>query len=662
MDAPSPKPAAGTGPASRRSPRPLSIVAWVFGAAAVVLLALALVIAIFLPYGEWDAMSYGTWSRLIAEHFPHIHPYGGPSEYQRPVFFFLQATLWRVFGFHVALGRLLSLSYSLLLLGSVGYIASQVAPRFRRFSAALAVVVVLIVADFDRYIAAGMTDVPVAAMVALTAAVLFMRRLGRAQLPLLGLVSAVTVLTKPSAIPALLGLGAAVLIGPRLGLRRRSYTALAVCLGIGAALLYDLEEAHYLHMGLRAFVTYGTGGFYAALSDRVRKQVLLDAGWLGADLRVFLWFGFVYAIVRLVRVRHRVAVLIAVPVAAGWSWLGPHLSGAHGLRVGILGTGTTTEQVAVLVLAASLLFAFDSPSDVVPDRLRLARLLVWATPTLVFWGVDGVYNNTRELAPAWPALALLITWTLLPAFAGALQRREVLVAIPATALLVLVLLASYNIGGLGRTGWSQLRAGGLSGLTNAAFTRNVALGGDFAAELNALMPQVRPHDRILTYDARLRFFYADQIDSEAPQSCSQLAGHRIFVLLEDDEIREQFGKPAESAFWEACPHVTLTKIDEHPGAFAVFVVGTPSSSTGGCGSAPPADQGLAVEFGRFKTAAEADALQKHLAGVGFVQAKVEQLGCASYRVVETGVPSQAVGQSIVAEAKSAGIKASLVSH
>ena len=41
---------------------------------------------------------------------------------------------------------------------------------------------------------------------------------------------------------------------------------------------------------------------------------------------------------------------------------------------------------------------------------------------------------------------------------------------------------------------------------------------------------------------------------------------------------------------------------------------------------------------------------------------MEQLGCASYRVVETGVPSQAVGQSIVAEAKSAGIKASLVSH
>ena len=90
----------------------------------------------------------------------------------------------------------------------------------------------------------------------------------------------------------------------------------------------------------------------------------------------------------------------------------------------------------------------------------------------MFWGVDGVYDNTRQLAPAWPALALLITWTLLPAFAGALQRPEwYSIAMPATALLVLVLLASYNINGLGRTGWSQLRAGGLSGLSNAAVTR-----------------------------------------------------------------------------------------------------------------------------------------------------------------------------------------------
>ena len=37
--------------------------------------------------------------------------------------------------------------------------------------------------------------------------------------------------------------------------------------------------------------------------------------------------------------------------------------------------------------------------------------------------------------------------------------------------------------------------GWASGLTNAALMRNVALGGDFSAEINAIEPQLRPRDR-----------------------------------------------------------------------------------------------------------------------------------------------------------------------
>ena len=495
----------------------------------------------------------------------------------------------------------------------------------------------------------------------MTGALLCARRLGRAQLPLVGLAATLSIMTKPSALPALVGLAAAVLIGPRLDLRRRAYAALAVALGMGVGLVFELTQARYAHMGLRAFLTLGTeGGFYARLADQDRKRVLLDGAWLGPDLRIFLWFGFAYAIARIVSLRHRYAVLVALPVAAVWSWLGPHLSGASGLRVGILGTGGGTEQIAVLVLAASLLFALDSPADAVPDRLRLTRLMVWAFPTLVVWGSVAVYD-TRLLAPAWPPLLLLITWTMLPAFAGALRRSQWLIAVPAVALLAVVVLATYNINGLGHSGWRQVRAGGLSGLGNAAAMRDIAFGGDYAAEVAALAPQVRPKDRILTYDARLQFLYLDQVDIAAPQSCSQLAGHRLFVLLEDDELQKLYGSRADSPYWQACHNVSLTKIAERPGAFAVFVNGAPTPTAGGCGT-PPADQGLAIEFGRSTTAAAADTLQQYVVKAGFVEAKVEQLGCASYRVVETGVPDQATGQSIVAEAKSAGIKASLVGH
>lgn len=663
MEASAPTTATGEHASSAPRPRSLSLATQVFAAVAVVFVVLAVLIAIVLPYGSWDAMALGTWSRLIAAHWPNLHSaqiYA--ADYQRPVFYWLQGTVWHLFGFHQSLGRLLSLAFSLVLVAAVAAIASRTAPQYRRFTAALAVVVVLTVSYFDLYIAAGLTDIPVAAMIALTAALLCWRRLGRAQLPLVGLAAALSVVTKPSALPALVGLTAAVLIGPRLDLRRRSYAALAVVLGTGAGLLFELTQARYAHMGLRAFLTLGTeGGFYATIADQDRKRVLLDGAWLGPDLRVFLWFGFVYAIARIVGLRHRYAVIVALPVAAVWSWLGPHLSGASGLRVGILGTGSGTEQIAVLVLAASLLFALDSPADAVPDRLRLARLMVWAIPTLVVWGSVAVYD-TRLLAPAWPPLLLLIVWTMLPAFAGALRRSQWLIAVPTVALLAVVVLATYNINGLGPSGWRQVRAGGLSGLGNAAAMRDIAFGGDYAAEVAALAPQVEAKDRILTYDARLQFLYLDQVDIAAPQSCSQLPGHRLFVLLEDDELVKLYGSRAGSAYWQGCHNVSLTKIAERPGAFAVFVNGAPRSTDTGCGAPPPNDQGLAIEFGRSTTAAAADTLQKYVVKAGFVEAKVEQLGCASYRVVETGVPSQAVGQSIVAEAKSAGIKASLVSH
>ena len=83
------------------------------------------------------------------------------------------------------------------------------------------------------------------------------------------------------------------------------------------------------------------------------------------------------------------------------------------------------------------------------------------------WVLRVVYG-ARLLAPAWPALGLVIVWAVLAV---------------------------------------------------SAYMRNIALGGDFSSELNALMPQVGASDRILTYDQRLRFFYRAQVDFAAPRSC-----------------------------------------------------------------------------------------------------------------------------------------------
>jgi hypothetical protein len=260
------------------------------------------------------------------------------------------------------------------------------------------------------------------------------------------------------------------------------------------------------------------------------------------------------------------------------------------------------------------------------------------------------------MSPAWPALVLLITRSLVPAFAGARRRSDWLLAVPTACVLVLTAYSIYNINGLGSTGWQALRAGGLSGLGNAALMRNIAYGGDFDAEYAALAPQVLPTDSILTNDGRLRFFYLNQADVQQPQGCQQLPRHRLFVMLEDDEVRTIYGKLADPTFWEACPNAQLTKAAERPGAFALFINQQPNP----CGGYTQQDQGLAIEFGRWSSPDVATALQKHVASIGFVQARVEQLGCHLYRVVETGIPSKAVGDSIVAEAAKAGLKVKLV--
>jgi hypothetical protein len=653
---------AAAGEAQERAPvirDPVALAAYAFAGLALLVLALSLLVALALPYGAWDAMAFGTWSRLIAEHWPHLRFAGiGAQDYHRPLFYFLQGTIWAIFGFHQALGRVLSLGFSVVLVVAVAYVAARTVRNNRRLAAGLAAIVVVLTASFTRDIAAGLSDIPTAAMVAVTAAVAVSRRLGRAQAPLLALAAALATLTKPSALPALLGLVAAACLGGRADLRRRAVRAIAIAAGMGIGLACDEAQAAYVHVGLREFLTTGSDGFYASLADADRKRVVFDGAWLSPELRVLMVFALSYALVRLV-LAHRRAVAVAFTLALPWSWLGPHLAGDHGVRAGILGTGSWLVQIGVIVLALFLLLAIDAPPGAIADRLLLARGLVWLAPPLVVWVLRVVYDN-RLLAPAWPPLVLLIVWALLPAFAGARVRRQWLIAVPTAALVVLGAYSALNINGLGSGGWRALEVDGVSGLRNAAEMRNIAFGGDFSAEMNALAPQVKADDRILTFDGRLSFFYQQQVDYQPPLACSQVRGHRVFVLLESDEVRTLYGKRGTSAFWESCAAERLTKIDERPGAYAIFVNGTVVPSVGGCGAVAPSN-GLLVQFGpTFKTEGAAHALLGKATRVGFVQARVEQLGCAAYRVIESSIPSAKVGAGIVTEAHDAGLPARLV--
>ena len=99
-------------------------------------------------------------------------------DYQRPLFYFLQGTLWSIFGFHQWLGRLLSLAFSIVLIAAVAWTAAKTVRVERRLAAAVAAIVVVLIGAFATHVVSGLSDVPAAALVALTAAVLGMPKLG----------------------------------------------------------------------------------------------------------------------------------------------------------------------------------------------------------------------------------------------------------------------------------------------------------------------------------------------------------------------------------------------------------------------------------------------------------------------------------------------------
>lgn len=624
------------------------------GAVGIVLLLCATAVAVKLPLGDWDAMAYAIWSREIAAHWPHFEFGDVPAvDLHRPVFYYLEGTLWAIFGFHQALGRLLALAFGVLLAGTLAFTAARSSPR-RYGPAAAAIVLALLIASYpyERYLVSGLTDVPVAAMIMLTGATLVAVRKRPRLLPLVAVTACLALLTKPTALASLLGLGAAVLLGDRAGLRRRAYATAAIGAGMIVALAYDAHEAGRLHISTWRFLTIGTDGYYAALAATRRNHELLDQAWLGSNLRLVLIFGVVYAVARLAT-RHRIAVAVALPIAIVWSITGPHLAGgASGI---VPGSGGSLQSVVVLVLAAALLFALASPADAVAGRLELGRLLVWLAPPLIVWIVYSA-QDIRLMSAAWPPLFLLLGRALLPAVAGAAAIDLAALAVPAAALLVLAVVGTLDLNGFGRDGWHRFS----NGIGNRDAMRSLALGGDFTAELDALEPLLPTTRTIVTADARLQFYYLERVRLEGPAACSQLEGNgTTLVLLESDEERTVYGDKATSAFWQACRKPKATLVTERPGAYAIFVTGSLGETTiGTCNTAPTS--GLSVEFGRFRTAAAANTLLAQAKGLGFVQARVEQLGCGLYRVVETGVASNDVGRSIVAEAKSAHLRARIV--
>ncbi|HEY5661210.1 MAG TPA: hypothetical protein VIR59_10510, partial [Gaiellaceae bacterium] len=148
--------------------RPATTLAW---ATAGLFLALAFMLAVVIPIHAQDALTFGEWSRLISQHW-HLHYEAAtPQEYGRPLYYVLQGWVWGVFGFHEPLGRILSGLFSVLLLGSLAWLLHR--REWGGLAAALGALALVSMPVYAAQLVSGLTDIPVAALVALAGALLW---------------------------------------------------------------------------------------------------------------------------------------------------------------------------------------------------------------------------------------------------------------------------------------------------------------------------------------------------------------------------------------------------------------------------------------------------------------------------------------------------------
>lgn len=508
-------------------------------------LAALLALAALIPYHATDALVFGAWSHEIAD-AGTLHTDGATANLlHRPLFYGVQGLLWGVFGAHEWLGRLLAWGFMALLVGCTAWIAAG--RRRDALLAGLAAVLLLAVPDAAVQAAAGQTDVPVAALVALAAALVLVVAPSPWRAAALVVVAAAAVLTKPSALPALAGVLAACLVGPRAELRDRLLLgALPIAGGIALALAYDLTQAHWLGQSLPDFLSGAlldqaaaerTQAAFSESYAEARRTIVLAGQWLGPYVALLLLFAGIYALARVAGAAHRRAALAALPAAIVLSWLLPFVAqdGERSVRVGPIEAGQPGATLAFLALLVVLwLFTRVDERDA-PARDTLGRLLLWPAPVVLAWIVQAP-SETRYVAAAWVPLAILMALVLRGAVRAAAARGPLAAGAVALLPIVLAVLNLRNLDGLG------VRPDGSVSLARAA--GDVRLGdlGDpdamravadpqLAGLRDGLLAAAGPDGRVLTDDGRMIFYFGDRATVRAPRDCADARGFAAVGLL-----------------------------------------------------------------------------------------------------------------------------------
>jgi 4-amino-4-deoxy-L-arabinose transferase-like glycosyltransferase len=550
-----------------RAPRYAALVTWVMTA---LFFGAAFLLAVVIPIHAQDALTFGEWSRLIGQHWHFHYAAATAQEYGRPLFYVLQGWLWGIFGFNETSGRILSGLFSLLLLLSIVLLVRD--RPWGRLAGALAALALISSPVFAEQIVAGLTDIPVTALVALTGVLVWGRRPTIAQSIAAGVAGALAMLAKPSAFLALVGLALALLLSSESWRSRLLYRVAPIVGGIGVGLAYDAWQAHDADLGLRSFMQSGVdSAYYRSLADEARRYTLLDGRWFGEGLRVAAFFALAYAALRVVRASHRLAVVVGVPVALLCSWLGPWIA-ARSDRIAVGSLHSVGAALTALGTAAFLgagVFAF---RNAVATSRELLAFAVWALPATVAWAVYGAYDF-RLLTPAWPPLLALVVLAALPAATAFARRGALVLAVPFALFAIVVAENMYNLDALRRSGWDQLRR--TDDWLDRDQTRAIVLPA-LSRALVVARRELEPGDDLVSPEGAFRFFFPGHVEQSYPNSCEFLHRFRVFVLLTDEGSKRYMEDflhvSGEPSFWAACTSPHLTQLTDGSDGYAVFRV------------------------------------------------------------------------------------------
>jgi hypothetical protein len=197
---------------------------------------------------------------------------------------------------------------------------------------------------------------------------------------------------------------------------------------------------------------------------------------------------------------------------------------------------------------------------------------VWALPTSIAWLIYGAYDF-RLLAPAWPPLLALIVLAALPAATAFARRGALVAAVPLALFAVVVAYNAYNLDGLGKSGWSELRR--TDDWLDRNQTRAIVMPA-FSRALTVVDRQMRPDDRIISPEGAFRFFFPGRTEQSYPVNCDFLHRFRVFVLTTDEGsrryMRDFLHISPEPSFWAACKQPRLAQLTSGSQGYAVFRV------------------------------------------------------------------------------------------